>query len=156
VTEQLTDDARRRRAEDTVDRALDLLPAKDMAGFAALWAPDGTLEFPFAPPGYPARLDGRDAVRDYLAGYPDLVDVREIASRTRHATTDPDTVVVEFEAAGFSVATGAPYRLRYIAVITVTDAGIASYRDYWSPLDAARALGGDLDDLLAAFAGSAR
>ncbi|MHA6617871.1 hypothetical protein [Pseudonocardia sp. DLS-67] len=44
-------------APDVVDRALELLLAHDMAGFAGLWAADGTMEFPFAPDGYPRRLD---------------------------------------------------------------------------------------------------
>lgn len=56
-----------------VDRALALLLAKDMAGFAELWAPDGVLEFPFAPPGYPSRLNGRAEVRDYVRDYPSVV-----------------------------------------------------------------------------------
>jgi uncharacterized protein len=127
---------------DVVDRAIDLLLAHDMAGFAGLWAVDGTMEFPFAPDGYPQRLDGRAAVTEYLRDYTDHVDVRAIPRRTVHRTLDPDVVVVEFEADGTAVRTGRPYRMRYISVITVREGEIAAYRDYWSPLAAAEALGG--------------
>ena len=127
---------------ELVEHALELLLAKDMAAFAGLWAEDGILEFPFAARGYPPRLDGRAAVADYLRGYPDVLDVREIPAKMLHQTDDPDVVIAEFEAAGIVVATGQPYTMRYIAVITVRDGEIARYRDYWSPLAATEAMGG--------------
>ncbi len=152
MPEQQTDQARRSRAHETVDRALRLLLEKDMAGFAGLWAPDGTMEFPFAPPGYPTRLDGREAVRAYLRNYTDNVDPRAVTAQTRHDTSDPDTLIVEFEVDGVTVRTGHPYRMRYISVITVRADGIASYRDHWSPLAAAQAFG-RVDELLGPFVG---
>lgn len=129
-------------APELVEHALDLLLAKDMAAFAGLWAEDGILEFPFAAPGYPPRIDGRAAVADYMRGYPDILDVRDIAQKVVHQTADPDVVIVEFEAAGIVAATGQPYAMRYIAVITVRNSEIQSYRDYWSPLAATEAMGG--------------
>ena len=127
---------------DIVDRAMDLLLAHDMAGFAGLWAVDGTIEFPFASAGYPQRVEGRAAVTEYLRGYTDHVDLRAITSRTVHRTADPEVVVVEFEVDGVAVRTGRPYRMKYISVITVRGGEIAGYRDYWSPVAAAEALGG--------------
>ncbi|WP_033437493.1 nuclear transport factor 2 family protein [Saccharothrix sp. NRRL B-16314] len=140
--------------DELVEHALELLLAKDMAAFAGLWAEHGVIEFPFAPPGYPRRVEGRAAVHEYLRGYPDLLDVRDIADRVLHRTADPEVVVVEFEAAGVVVATGLPYRLRYIAVVTARDGEIRHYREYWDPLAAAEAMGGS-DELNAAFSGGA-
>ncbi|MCV7168420.1 nuclear transport factor 2 family protein [Mycobacterium manitobense] len=127
---------------ELVDRALDLLVRQDMAGFADLWADDGVIEFPFAAPGYPERVVGREAVAEYMRGYPDLLRIEDFPHKVVHETVDPGVVIVEFEAAGTVVASGAPYRMRYIAVITVRDGRIQSYRDYWSPLAAAEAMGG--------------
>lgn len=141
-----------RTASDLFTESLRLLLAKDMAGYAALWAVDGVMEFPFAAANYPTRLAGRVAIEDYLRGYPDLLDVREITEQTVHRTSDPDVVVAEFEAAGVAVATGRPYRIRYVAVLTARGGEIASYRDYWSPLAGAEILGG-LDELMT-FAGA--
>lgn len=137
---------------ELVDRVLALLLEKDMAGFAGLWAESGVLEFPFAPPGYPSRLEGRAAIADYMRGYPDIVDMREITEKSVHHSVDPEVVIAEFAAAGFVVATGAPYQMRYIAVITLRDNEIQHYRDYWSPQAAAETLGG-ADHLVAAFTG---
>ncbi|MCP2167282.1 nuclear transport factor 2 family protein [Goodfellowiella coeruleoviolacea] len=140
-----------RTARDLFEESLRRLLAKDMTGYAALWAADGVFEFPFAPANYPTRLVGRSAVEDYLRGYPDLLDVREITECTVHETADPDVVVAEFEAAGRVVATGRPYRMRYVAVVTARDGEITRYRDYWSPLAGAELMGG-LDELTSAFA----
>ncbi|MGW4519655.1 nuclear transport factor 2 family protein [Amycolatopsis sp. NPDC004378] len=137
---------------DFVEHALDLLLKHDMTGFAGLWAEDGVLEFPFAGPGYPKRVEGGEAIREYLRDYPNLLDVREVVAKTVHETTDPAVVVCEFTVAGVVVASGKPYELSYVAVITVEDGEIRHYRDYWSPLAAAELLGG-VDELTAAFGG---
>jgi ketosteroid isomerase-like protein len=142
-------------AQAVVDRALELLIAQDVAGFAALWAEDGVLEFPFAAPGFPSWLEGRAAVAEYMSGYPDILRIKEFPAVVVHQSVDPDVVIVEFEAAGTVVATGAPYRMRYIAVITVRDGEIESYRDYWSPAAAAEVVGGS-SELRDAFAGGPR
>ncbi|WP_410587875.1 nuclear transport factor 2 family protein [Amycolatopsis sp. lyj-23] len=137
---------------DFVEHALELLLKHDMAGFAGLWAEDGVLEFPFAGPGYPKRVDGREAIREYLRDYPNVLDIREVTAKTVHETTDPAVVVVELTVAGVVVATQKPYELSYIAVITVENGQIRHYRDYWSPLAAAEVLGGG-EALTAAFGG---
>lgn len=124
-----------------VDQALDLLLRHDMAGFSNLFAEDAVLEFPFAAPGDRTEVTGRAAIADYLRGYPDLLDIREVVAKTEHQTTDPATVIAEFELAGVVTATQKPYRMRYIAVLTVRDGLFQHYRDYWSPLAAAEILG---------------
>ena len=130
------------KPQELVERALQLLLNQDMAAFAALWAEDGILEFPFAAPGYPSRIEGRAAVTEYMRGYPDILQLETIPTPVMHQSVDPEVVIVEFDATGTVVATGAPYRMRYIAVITVRDGEIQHYRDYWSPLAAAKVLGG--------------
>ena len=149
---EITDDDRRRRAHRVVDRLQEALLAHDMSAFADQWAPDGTMSFPFAPPGWPAPA-GREEVRGYLADYTDTVDIREITRMTRHDTADPDTIVLEWAVSGRAVKTGKPYDVGYVAFITVGPDGILAYRDYWNALAAAAALGG-IDDLFAAFTGS--
>ncbi|MDX8032918.1 nuclear transport factor 2 family protein [Lentzea sp. BCCO 10_0856] len=119
---------------DLIPKALQLLLDKDMIGFAGLWAEDGVMEFPFAPPGYPTRLEGRAAIEDYLRDYPKMLDIQSFPKQVVHQSVDPDVAVVEFDAEGVVVPTGKPYRFSYIAVITVRNGEIISYRDYWNPL----------------------
>lgn len=115
-----------------------------MAGFVALFADDAVLEFPFAPPGQPSRVTGHAEIHNYLINYPDLLDVHEIRDVVVHETGDPEVIVVEFVASGLVVATGRPYELRYIAVLTIRDGHLVRYRDYWNPLAAQELLGGGL------------
>lgn len=115
-------------------RGVGLLLAKDMAGFIDLYADNAIMEFPFAPPGWPGRLEGRAAVHEYLIDYPDWLDLRDITNMTVHRTDDPQVIIAEFSAEGFVVATGKPYEAHYIVVLTIQDGRIAHYRDYWSPL----------------------
>ncbi|MDX8052677.1 nuclear transport factor 2 family protein [Lentzea sp. BCCO 10_0798] len=119
---------------DLIPRALQLLLDKDMIGFAGLWAEDGVMEFPFAPPGWPAGVEGRAAIEDYLRDYPKMLDIQGFPKQVVHQSADPDVLIAEFDAEGVVVATGKPYRASYIAVITTRDGEIAHYRDYWNPL----------------------
>lgn len=127
---------------------LRLLLAKDIAGWVGLWAEDGVMEFPFAPEGWPVRLEGRRAVADYMRHYPEHIDLHDFPDVTIHRTTAPGTIVVEMRGVGRLVKTDRPFDMTYIAVVTVEDGLITSYRDYWNPLAVTRAGAG--------FAGAGR
>ncbi|NXY97949.1 nuclear transport factor 2 family protein [Streptomyces sp. BR123] len=133
---------------DLFRHSLRLLLDKDIPAWVALWAEDGLMEFPFAPGGWPGRLEGREAIAAYMRPYPDRIDLHDFPALTIHQTTDPGTIVVEMRGVGRLVETGAPFDMTYIAVVTVRDGHITSYRDYWNPLAAPAAGTG--------FAGSSR
>jgi ketosteroid isomerase-like protein len=114
--------------------SLRLLLAKDIPGWVDLWDEDGVLEFPFAPPGWPGRLEGRRAIADYMRNYPDHVDVHDFPDVKIHQTAVPEVIVVEMRGIGRLVASDSPFGMTYIAVVTVKDGLITTYRDYWNPL----------------------
>ncbi|MFI0368127.1 nuclear transport factor 2 family protein [Actinomadura sp. 1N219] len=132
---------------DLFRHSLRLLLDGDIPGWVGLWAEDGVMEFPFAPPGWPERLEGAAAIAAYMHPYPDHIDLHELIPRI-HETAAPETIVVEMRGIGRLVKTHAPFDMTYIAVVTVKDGRFASYRDYWNPL-AVLEPGAD-------FAGSAR
>ena len=114
----------------------------DMDGQADLYAPDGTLELPFAPPGVPRRLQGREAIRGFLraAGGRARAAGRRIVRYDRvvvHDTTDPEVIVAEFDLHGVG-PTGEAYRLPFIQVLRVRGGEIVFMRDYFAaaPLEA--------------------
>lgn len=119
---------------DLYRHGLRLLLAKDITGWTELWDEDGIAEFPFAPDGWPKRLEGKAAVAAYMRGYPDHIDLHAFPSVEIHQTVVPETVVVEMRGVGRLVATGEPFDMSYIAVVTVKDGLITHYRDYWNPL----------------------
>ncbi|MGW7194705.1 nuclear transport factor 2 family protein [Streptomyces chryseus] len=119
---------------DLYRHGLQLLLEKNISGWVDLWDESGVLEFPFAPQGWPERLEGRQAVADYMRHYPDHVDVHDFQDVKVHHTTAPETIVVEMRGVGRLVESDAPFDMTYIAVVTVKDGRITSYRDYWNPL----------------------
>jgi ketosteroid isomerase-like protein len=64
---------------------------------------------------------------------PDHIDLHDFPDLRIHQTTDPETIVVEMRGVGRLVETDAPFDMTYIAVVTVRDGHITSYRDYWNP-----------------------
>ncbi|GAA2819699.1 hypothetical protein GCM10019017_77310 [Streptomyces showdoensis] len=130
-----------RSPEELFRHGLRLLLAEDIAGWVDLWADDGVMEFPFAPPGRPGRLEGRAAVGDYMRPYPEHIALHDFPESDLrvHRTDDPRTIVVEMRGVGRLVRTGAPFDMTYVAVVTVEEGRITSYRDYWNPLTALEA-----------------
>ena len=57
-----------------------------------------------------------------------------------HETTDPEVIIVEYEAHGTVITTGAPFQQMVIAVFRVQHGQIMSYRDYINPLPLMEAL----------------
>ncbi|MFJ2702093.1 nuclear transport factor 2 family protein [Streptomyces sp. NPDC087428] len=133
---------------DLYRHGLRLLLDKDIPAWTGLWAEGGTLEFPFAPDGWPKRLEGRAAVAEYMRDYPDHIDLHDFPHVEIHQTLAPETIVVEMRGVGRLVDSDGPFDMSYIAVVTVEDGLITHYRDYWNPLA--------LQDPATHFAGSNR
>jgi ketosteroid isomerase-like protein len=119
---------------------LDSLLRGDIEGWVAMWAEDGRMEFPFAPPGGVTERRDKAEIREHMRAFPQMFRLDRVADLRIHHTLDADVVVVEFGVEGQALATGKPYNQRYIAVITLKDGLIASYRDYWNPLVVLEAL----------------
>ncbi len=114
----------------------------DTDTFLTLMAPDGYLEWPYRPPGTPARVQGHDAIRAHLAQVAEaFIRFGEHRDVVLHQSTDPEVVIAEYEAHGTVVRTGAPFEQRVIAVFRVRDGRILSCRDYVNPLPLIAALG---------------
>ncbi|MFJ9608848.1 nuclear transport factor 2 family protein [Kitasatospora sp. NPDC101176] len=115
-------------------RGLRLLLEQDVPGWVALWAEDGVMEFPFAPPGWPRRLTGRAEIAAYMRDYPEHIELHDFPDLEIHRTADAETIVVEMRGVGRLVRTGGPFDMTYVAVVTARDGRFTSYRDYWNPL----------------------
>lgn len=125
-----------------LERSQQLFLAKDLDAFADLFAEDGTHELPFAPPGVPARLQGREPIRRYLTSITSTpLEITEFRDQVVHDTADPEVIIAEYEAVGVVTGTGRPYSVRYVQLLRARAGEIVTWRDYWSPLDGVRALG---------------
>jgi uncharacterized protein len=120
---------------DVLAQRRHLTLAGDTDGLADLYAPDAVWETPFAgPPGVPARLDGREAIREYTH--------QVMASRLRleeyevaelYQTQDPEVVIVEMRAKGTVTTTGRPFATTSIQIIRIREGHILLVRDFANP-----------------------
>ncbi len=143
------------RFSDMLKAALGPLVDQEASGFLDMMAPDGVMEFPYAPPGGVTRLEGREALAAYLSGYDEILAIGRMTEPTIYRTDNPEVVILEFGCIGHGVKTGRPYNQRYISVVTVRDGKIVRYVDYWNPLIALEAIGG-MDALTAALGAGGR
>lgn len=121
--------------------------AGEGAPFADLFAEDGVLEYPFALPGQPRALHGREAIRAYhggASGSRRLFEMDGVDAVVRD-TDDPEVVVAQIEHHGRSAVTGEPYRFHALGIIRVRNGEIVSYQDYMDPIATARLLGRTAD-----------
>jgi uncharacterized protein len=96
--------------------SLDRFLAKDMKGWSELCDENVVAEFPFAPEGSPAKIEGRTALYEYLRNYPSFIDVRAIPTLNTYATDDPNVAIAEWHASGRVIGSGNPYEneLRHV------------------------------------------
>ena len=106
----------------------------DADDFADLFAPDGVIEAPFAPPGAPARLEGREAIREYsrhVMASPLRLEDFEVAEL--HQTQDPEVVIVEIRTKGTVTTTGQSFAATSIQILRIRDGQIVLFRDFADP-----------------------
>lgn len=116
------------------DRLLRAMQGNDLDALLAGCTEDVVFEFPFAPAGRPGRLEGRDAVHDYLAPLFARLRLVGLGEVTMHQTIEATVAIAEFTADLQPHDAARPVRNRYVGVLTVRDGRVAHYRDYWSPL----------------------
>jgi len=122
--------------------SLDRFLAKDMKGWTELCDENVVAEFPFAPEGSPAKIEGRTALYEYLRNYPSFIDVRAIPTLNTYATDDPNVAIAEWHASGRVVGNGNPYEMSYATFVTFRRGLIANYREYWNPMAFTAAMAG--------------
>jgi ketosteroid isomerase-like protein len=120
--------------------AMAAVTSGDLDGWLAQCTEDVVVEFPFAPPGRPRRVVGKEAVGQYLTAYPGQIEFDEVTHLEVHQSIDPDTAVIEMTATGRVRSTGARYEMSYVVVLKTVDGRMSLYRDYWNPLVALEAL----------------
>jgi uncharacterized protein len=123
-------------------QALHAIQSGNVQAYLNLCADDVVFEFPFAPPGRPGKVEGKQALGEYLTAIPSRVQFEKLSNLEAHQTVNPGVAIFEMTAAGRVKDTGEPYEMSYVVVLTVRDGRITHYRDYWNPLKALQAPAG--------------
>jgi ketosteroid isomerase-like protein len=99
-----------------------------------LLADDVVFEYVISVPGYPRRVEGRQAIIDLYSGYDDYMTVHTADNLRVYRDPLASVAVLEYEVHGESVQTGRPYNNRFASVITVKDNKVTHWRDYLDPI----------------------
>jgi uncharacterized protein (TIGR02246 family) len=120
---------------DVLARRRQLMLNGDADGLADLFAPDAVIEFSFhGPPGTPARLEGREAIREYsrrVMASPLRLEDYEVAEL--YQTQDPAVVIAEMRAKATVTTTGRPITATSIQILRIRDGHIELFRDFADP-----------------------
>ena len=113
--------------------------------FFDLLAEDVVFEYVITVPGYPRRIEGRQAVIELYADYDSYMIVRR--ADDLHVYRDPaaSVVVLEYQVHGESARTGRPYDNRFVSIMTIEDGKVAHWRDYLDPVAVVDAAGWPTD-----------
>ncbi len=120
---------------DVLARRRHVILNGDADGFADLFAPEAVIEVPFAGlPGMPARLEGREAIREHarhLMALPLRLEDFEVAEL--YQTQDPEVVIVEMRTTATVTTTGRSFTATSIQILRIRDGQIVLFRDFADP-----------------------
>jgi ketosteroid isomerase-like protein len=121
------------RARRAFEAHLAVFDPQSTSNYAELLTDDAVYEFPFAPAAFPSRVEGREAIAEYMTGLPQLAKNWQFRDFTFSATTDPDVFFVEFKGSADVIATKRKYEQIYIGRLEMRGEKMSKYREFWNP-----------------------
>src|ERR1700684_2522079 len=109
--------------------------------FFDLLAEDVVFEYVITVPGYPRRVEGRQAVAELDRPYGATFSLDRCYDLAIHHDQATGVVVLEYASQGRAVLTGAAYGNRYISVLSILDRKIVHWRDFRRPAAGFDAIG---------------
>jgi len=91
-------------------------------------------EYVISVPGYPRRVQGRQAIIDLYSDYDSYMTVRSADNLRVYRDADASVVTLEYEVHGESAQTGRPYDNRFVSIVMITDGKVTWWRDYLDPI----------------------
>ena len=107
-----------------------------------LWADDGILEFPYAPPGRRSCYVGKTEILAYMKPLAGRIKVEEVKYRNVHPMFDPKTACMELAFKAHVASSGAPLNQKYVFFLETKAGRIWRWREYWNPIISMDANGG--------------
>ena len=99
-------------------------------------AESAVFEYRYIFPGWPQRVDGREALMALYSGYGKNIILHGADALVVHRSQDARVVILEYDVHGKIIKTGAPYDNWFISVVTIEDRKIVRWRDYMDSLTA--------------------
>jgi len=112
---------------------LDALARGDVEAVVRLHTEDVTIEYPFAPPGFPALVHGCDELRAFEQAIADRVATCAFHDLRIRAFAHEDGLVAEYRGE-VTLTNGRPYANTYCAVVQCRDGLLHHVRKLYDPL----------------------
>lgn len=118
---------------DWFAHALEGFTAGDMERFVKIYHPDAVHEFPIGPAPAPERLEGREAIGEYLKSVPergkfDAIDVLSVRDMGSNPQVEGE-LVIEAQGRG-AFHDGTPFETRYVWFVKHQDRQVRNFREY--------------------------
>src|SRR5258708_6790342 len=91
-------------------------------------ADNAVFEFRYIFPGWPQKINSREALMSLYAGYGNNIVLHGADGLVVHRSQDARVVILEYEVHGRIIRTGASYDNRFISVVTIEDRNIVQCR----------------------------
>lgn len=120
-----------------VNRFYEAVEAQKFAVIREVFSPDAQQLIPYAPPGFPKRLEGAEAIFQQFSGLTAYFGQMRFP-RQIFVTEDPDFLFVKFQG-NMEVKSGGKYENEYVGTFRLKDGKIVEYVEYFNPLVMAKA-----------------
>ncbi|PSN13800.1 hypothetical protein C7293_14370 [filamentous cyanobacterium CCT1] len=142
VAENPSSYLQRQQTEQAVRTFLTSLETKDMEAFAAVWAEDAVQDMPYAPEGFPRRVEGRDNLIQHYGAWPEVSGEANFTDElVFYPMEDPTMVFAEWHGVVEIIPTERIYDQRYGGLFRVVDGKIVLFREYFNPIVFVEAFG---------------
>lgn len=132
----------RQQTEQAVRTFLTSLEAKDMEAFASVWAEDAVQDMPYAPEGFPRRVESRDNLIQHYEAWPEVSGEANFTDElVFYPMADPTMVFAEWHGVVEIIPTGRIYDQRYGGLFRVVNGKIVLFREYFNPIVFVEAFG---------------
>lgn len=134
----------RQKTRQAVRDFLTALEQKDMDKFAGVWTADAVQDIPYAPKGFPKRVNGKENLLKHYAGWPQNSGKADFTSQlVFYPMQNPEMVFAEFTGNVDIVPTGRKYDQHYGGLFHVQNGKIKLFREYFNPAPFVYAFGLD-------------
>src|SRR5260370_27225382 len=106
----------------------------DGGHFFDLLAEDVIFEYVISVPGYPRRVEGRQAVAELYRGYGSNIVLRSADEPAVHRDREASVILLEYAVHGQAVQTGRTSDNHFVSVITIKDRKVTHWQDYLEPV----------------------
>ncbi|WP_068612522.1 nuclear transport factor 2 family protein [Paenibacillus tuaregi] len=132
------------KEQEVVIRFLEAEAKQDVQVMAGLMADDIVYETPFALPGVPERVVGKETLADMLEQFigkeGGMYATWSIYNIRIYPSYEPGLLTAEMDGQGIVAGSEHLYRQSYISLFRVTDGRISLWREYFNPLALQQAL----------------